>query len=203
MFYSFVKTLLKTVLRPFFRIRVYGSENIPLDNRLILCSNHRNVWDPIFISIIFPRQISWMAKKELFNNKFLAYIITKLTAFPVDRDGSDLGAIKNSLRLLKDERVLGMFPEGTRVQSLDFNNAKPGVALLGFKSKSSVLPIYIDSTYKIFSKVSIFIGEAIDLNEGVEGKPTTADYLELSKKILINIYDLEGNEATNNEDNHS
>ena len=100
-------------------------------------------------------------------------------------------------------RSLGMFPEGTRVQSLDFNNAKPGVALLGFKSKSSVLPIYIDSTYKIFSKVSIFIGEAIDLNEGVEGKPTTADYLELSKKILINIYDLEGNEATNNEDNHS
>lgn len=203
MFYSFVKILLSVILRPFFRIRVYGLENIPLDNSLIICSNHRSVWDPVLISIMFPRQISWMAKKELFKNKFLAYIITKLTAFPVDRDGSDLGAIKKALRILKDDRVLGMFPEGTRVQSLDLDNAKSGIALLAFKSKSPVLPIYINSTYKIFSRVSIYIGEAIDLNDGVEGKLTTDDYLELSKQILIKIYNLEDNVGDNNEDNHS
>lgn len=194
MFYSIVKTIAKFILILFYRIKVYGTENIPLDGRLIICSNHASNWDPIFISIAFPRQISWMGKKELFENKIVGYLLKKLTVFPVDRDGSDIGAIKNALKVLRAENTLGLFPEGTRVKSMDLNNAKSGVALLGVRSKAPVLPIYIESNYKMFNRVNLYIGKPIDLNEMIEGKPSAEDYLDLSKKILYKIYDLKGDE---------
>lgn len=190
MFYSIIKTIAKFILMLIYRVNVYGSENIPRDGRLILCSNHRSNWDPIFISIVFPRHISWMGKKELFKNKLIGYLLAKLNVFPIDRDGSDLTAIKKALRLLREEKVLGLFPEGTRVEKLDLNNAKSGVALIGYKSKSPILPVYIESNYKIFNKVNIVIGEPIDLTEAVDGKPSSDKYLELSKEILKKIYDL-------------
>lgn len=190
MFYDIIKAIAKFILNFFYRVKVYGRENIPLDGRLILCSNHASNWDPIFISIVVPRQISWMGKKELFKNKIIGYLLGKLTVFPVDRDGSDVSAIKNALRVLKGERALGLFPEGTRVQSMDLNNVKSGVALLGIKSKSPILPVYIESNYKIFNRVHIYIGEAMDLNEMIDGKPGADDYIDLSKQVLSKIYDL-------------
>ena len=147
-------------------------------------------WDPIFISIIFPRQISWMGKKELFQNKLLAFLLSKLNVFPIDREGSDLAAMKKALRLLKEEKVLGLFPEGTRVEKFDPNNAKSGVALISYKSKSPILPVYIESNYKLFNKVNIIIGEPIDLEEKIDGKPSSDDYLEISKEVLTKIYGL-------------
>lgn len=190
MFYSFIRNLAKFILFFFYRIKVYGLDKIPMDGRLIICSNHASNWDPIFISIIFPRQISWMGKKELFENRALASFLSKLYVFPVDRDGSDVRAVKNALKVLKGENTLGLFPEGTRVKSMDLNNAKSGVALLGVRSKSQILPIHIDSNYKLFNRVNIYIGDPIDLSQGIEGKPTAEDYLEMSKEILAKIYDL-------------
>lgn len=190
MFYSLIKIIAKVILSIVYRIDVKGIENLPADGRLIVCSNHKSNWDPIIISIALPRQIAWMGKKELFKNKLLGAFLTKLTVFPVDRDGSDLSAIKKALRILKEERVIGIFPEGTRVKGLDLNNAKSGVALLGYKSKSPILPIYIEGTYKIFSKINVSLGPPLKLNELIDGKPSGDDYLDLSKQILINIYDL-------------
>lgn len=190
MFYSIVKTIAKIILTVVYRFKVYGTENIPLDGRLIICSNHASNWDPIFISIVFPRQISWMGKKELFKNKVVGSFLKKLTVFPVDRDGSDVGAIKKALKVLKAENTLGLFPEGTRVESMDLANAKSGVALLGFKSKSPILPVYIESSYKVFSKVNLYIGKPIYLSEMIDGRPSADDYLDLSQNILYKIYDL-------------
>ena len=97
MFYNIIKNIAKVILKIFFSIKVHGLENIPSHGKLVLCSNHASIWDPIFISIIFPRQIFWMAKKELFDNKLLSFLINKLGGFPVDRDGSDINAVKTLL----------------------------------------------------------------------------------------------------------
>ena len=190
MFYKVVKIILNLLLSIFFRFKVTGVQNVPLNDKFIICSNHANNWDPLFISIKFPRQISWMAKKELFENKILSYLILKLGSFPVTRGDTDISAIKNSLKVLKNDGVLGIFPEGTRVQGFDIQNAKPGVALLTIKSKSRVVPIYIDSNYKIFNKVKISIGEPIDYNLEDGKKLTSDEYSEISKKILKSIYRL-------------
>lgn len=190
MFYKVVKIILNLLLRIFFRFKVIGIQNVPPTGKFIICINHASNWDPLFISIIFPRQISWMAKKELFENKILSFLIFKLGSFPVARGDSDISAIKNSLKVLKSDGVLGIFPEGTRVQGFDIVNAKPGVALLTIKSKSRVVPIYIESNYKIFNKVNINIGEPIDFIIEDGKKLSSDDYTEISKNILKSIYSL-------------
>lgn len=188
MFYKVVRNLLGFFLKIIFRFKVKGLENVPMNDRLVICANHRSNWDPVLISIAFPRQIHWMAKKELFRNKILSYLIYKLESFPVDRQESDITAIKNALRVLKSEKVLGIFPEGTRVQNIDLNNAKAGIALLAIKAQSKVLPIYIGSTYKLFSRININIGEPIDLSDYFNKKLNNNEYLDISKDILESIY---------------
>lgn len=187
MFYNTVKIIANFVLRILYRVSVTGVENVPASGKFIICANHFSNWDPIFVSIAFPRKISWMGKQELFKNKILGKFLSKLDVFPVDRDGSDISAIKKALRVLKNEEVLGIFPEGTRVDGFHIDNAKPGVAMLTIKSKSELIPIYINSNYKLFNKVEITIGEPIDFYPQ-EGQ--SMDYTEISQNILRSIYEL-------------
>jgi 1-acyl-sn-glycerol-3-phosphate acyltransferase len=113
-----------------------------------------------------------------------------LTAFPVDREGSDLSAIRNSIDILTKERILGIFPEGTRITKIDIESAKPGVSLIAYKSKSPVIPVYIESSYRIFSKVMIIIGKPISLYDSYDKKLKTEDHKNISKQILESIYSL-------------
>lgn len=190
MFYSVIKFLANIIFRIFYRVKSYGLENVPNEGRFILCSNHANNLDPVFISIVMSRQISWMAKKELFKYKIISYLGYKLGAFPVDRSQSDISAIKNALRVLKEDKVLGIFPEGTRVKKMDLESAKPGVALLSIKSGAPILPVHIESTYKLFSKINIYIGKPMDITNKDGSKPSQEDYTEKSKLVLKTIYGL-------------
>lgn len=190
MFYSVIKFLANIIFRILYRVKSYGMENIPKEGKFILCSNHANNLDPVFISMVMPRKISWMAKKELFKYKIISYLVYKLGAFPVDRSQSDISAIKNALRVLKEDKILGIFPEGTRVKKMDLDSAKPGVALLSIKSDAPILPIYIESTYKLFSKINIYIGEPMDITNKDGSKLNQEDYTEKSKLVLKTIYGL-------------
>lgn len=193
MFYSVIKFLANIIFRVLYRVKTYGLENVPKDGKFILCSNHANNLDPVFVSMIMPRKISWMAKKELFKYKTTSYLGYKLGAFPVDRSQSDISAIKNALRVLKDDKVLGIFPEGTRVKKMDLESAKPGVALLSVKSGAKILPVHIESNYKLFSKINIYIGKPMDISNKDGSKPSTEDYIEKSKLVLKTIYGLQHN----------
>ncbi|MFA5524886.1 MAG: lysophospholipid acyltransferase family protein, partial [Tissierellales bacterium] len=163
--YGFVRGILNVIFRIIFRIEVYGKENIPSEGKIVICSNHVSMLDPITVAISVPRRIYFMAKKELFEKKFFGNLINKLGAFPVDRDSSDLSAIRNSLKVLKSEDALGIFPEGTRIKKEDVDIAKPGIAMISIKGKSPIVPIYIITQYKLFSKIKVIIGKQIVPNE--------------------------------------
>ena len=94
------------------------------------------------------------------------------------------------MRLLKNEGVLGIFPEGTRVKEMNLENAKPGVALIGVKTKSPILPVYIEGTYKPFSKLKVSFGEAFDFSDSYGEKLTTNDYKIYGQEILRTIYSI-------------
>ncbi len=189
-FYSAIKFLANIVFRLIFRIEVHGKENVIKEGRLILCSNHIHNFDPIILAMVFPRQVCWMAKKEIFKSKIFASFLDKLGAFPVDREESDLSAIKNALRVLKNENVLGIFPEGTRVKEVNLDNAKPGIALISIKSKAPIIPVYIEGNYKLFSKIKICFGRVIDFSSSYDKKLNTEDYRLLSQDILKTIYSI-------------
>ena len=187
-FYSVIRGIANLLFKLIYRINVYGEENVLMDEKLVVCSNHSNVLDPVVLAIVFPRKVSFMAKKELFQNKFLDYVFRKLGAFPVDRKESDISAIKNALRVLKNDGALGIFPEGTRVEEFNLDNVKSGTALISIKSKSRILPIYIEGNYKLFSKINVYIGEAIDFSEYYGQRLSSETYAELSKDVLKKIY---------------
>lgn len=190
MFYNSIKFIASVIFKLIYKIEVTGLENIPTDGKLIVCGNHINNLDPIIVSIIFPRTINWMGKKELFKNKLFGSFLSKLNVFPVNREGTDIKSVKTSLRILKEDEVLGIFPEGTKVKGYDLKNAKPGVALMAIKSQTNILPIHIESNYKLFNKIQIKIGSLIDVSEYKGQKLNNDDYTLVSQKILKSIYGL-------------
>lgn len=191
-FYMIVRLLASFIFRIVFRIEVRGQENIPAEGRLIICANHTSMLDPIMLAIAVNRPISFIAKKELFKNKFLERFFLGLGAIAVDREASDLSAIRNSLRVLKDEKILGIFPEGTRVDKVDLESAKSGIALMTIKGKAPILPIYIDTNYRLFSRVKITIGKEMTFHEQYSGRLNSQDYKNISQEIMKSIYSLKG-----------
>ncbi len=190
LFYKICKGICNVLFRIIFKFQVIGKEKIPAEGKIIMCANHINILDPITLAIAVPRPIRFMAKKELFKNKFLRWFIEKLGAFPVDREGSDLSAIRNSMKILRNEEILGIFPEGTRVKKPDIKNAKPGIALIAIKAQAPIIPIYIESEYKPFRKILVRIGDPIKVDKYHKQKMTTEDYKKLSEYIMHSIYSL-------------
>jgi 1-acyl-sn-glycerol-3-phosphate acyltransferase len=188
--YNIAKFIANVIFRLVFFIDVKGKKNIPKEGRIILCFNHISNLDPVILGMSLPRQIHYMAKKELFQNKILGKIVRMLGAFPVDRKSADLSAIRAALKVLKNEDCLGIFPEGTRVREEKIDNAKPGIALISIKGKAPIVPIFIKSKYKPFSRVTIIIGEPMYLNEFDGKKLSTDEYKALSQKIMKTIYSL-------------
>lgn len=129
--------------------------------------------DPILIGCILPRQVFFMAKVELFKFPIFSWLLKKLGAFPVRRGTADLSAIKNSLKVLKEEKVFGIFPEGTRNKSGKIRTFSHGVAAIAHKSKAQTVPIAIIGDYKIFKPIKVKIGKPLDFNKYYERKSST------------------------------
>ena len=99
MLYSLAKGLFKIILILLYKINIEGEENIPQENGIVVCSNHYHWLDPIVVACFLNRKVHFMAKKELFNNKFFGGLLKKVHAFPVNRGAADITAIKTALGL--------------------------------------------------------------------------------------------------------
>lgn len=187
MFYKVVKNSIRFILSLIYRVEIQGKENIPMEGKSIVCSNHFNLLDPVFIGTCLPRKINYMAKEELFSNKIFALILNKLGVFPVKRGGADISAIKAALKILKNEEIFGIFPEGTRSKTGEMLEAKPGLAMIAIKSQSSIIPVAIIGNYKPFSKIKIIIDKPIDFSDYYDQKISIEEYQQLSQSVLEHI----------------
>lgn len=186
MFYRFARFLLKKIFKIRYKLVVHGNTNLP-ETPLVICANHINLWDPILLAIIFDRPIRFMAKKELFENKFLGFLLEKFGAFPVDRDNVNIKTIKDAIKLVKDNEVLGIFPEGTRVKTVSEENMKTGVAMIASRAGADVIPVFIDSDYKFRSKVEVFVRDKIAISSFADVSKDLRNK-EITKAIYENIY---------------
>ena len=178
------------VIRPFlnlyYKITVEGIENFNTDEPFVLVSNHKSLMDPILLITHLPRKMKFMAKKELFDNKLLAYILNKAGAFPVNRGKNDINAIKTSMKVLKDGEILGIFPQGTRANDSQHGQAKSGAFLIASKCNVPVVPICIKGKYKFRSHIIIKIFEPYCFEEK---KYTTEEISSISNEIFDRILD--------------
>ncbi len=201
MFYRILVVIVRIFLFPFYRIKVHGKENIPDKTNIIACANHSSNLDPFLLAISLPMKFNFMAKKELFEIPVIRNILKAVGAFPINRQGSDLKALRYAIGLIKDGETLGIFPEGTRVKEISRDNMHEGVGFIALKSKADILPIEIVTSYKIFSRVDIYVKELIDIDKykGLKNKEAMniiSD--EVFGKIYENRIFLERDENGNN-----
>ena len=189
-FKALLTPLLRGYLRLIFRVKVNGS--IPKDGAYILCANHTSLYDPVVVGAFSRRSLSFMAKAELFKIFGLGFLIKHLGAFPVDRNKADIKAIKTALSILKNGDALLMFPEGKRVKSGESSDAKSGMIMLAHKTGASIVPVGINSDYKLFSKLTVTFGEAVSLSE-YSGKRLSSEEMDaLAQDVLSKIKSLAG-----------
>lgn len=184
MLYKFLQKLLYPFLKLFYRFKIENFDGFP-EGPTILVANHKSNMDAVLLSVAFPEQIYWMGKKELFNNKLFGKVLSALGVFPVDREGNDLRALKQSLKILKTGKVLGIFPEGTRVKSYNPQLAKSGVALMASRGGATIVPVYIEGDYKLFKPVTLHVRTPYKLPSG---KRSEEEYMRDTKRLMETIY---------------
>lgn len=140
--------------------RVKGRENIA-PGGAILCGNHSSNIDPVLLGYSYTRRthVHFMAKAELFKIPVLGRIIHAIGTFPVERDKSDVNAIKTAMKYLKSGEKIAMFPEGTRIMDENNTRAKTGAVIIAVRSNVPVVPIYIARKKKWFKRIPIVIGK--------------------------------------------
>jgi 1-acyl-sn-glycerol-3-phosphate acyltransferase len=130
-----------------FRFRAHGIRNVPVTGGVILACNHQSFLDPVIASAALPRSVTFMARDTLFKFAPFRFLIESLNAFPVQRGAADLGAMKQSLRRLKDGWPLLVFPEGTRTKDGSIGEIRGGIALMASRARVPVVPTLIVGAY--------------------------------------------------------
>lgn len=187
MLYSVLRFIINIILRIFYRIEVVGNTMVESDKAYIVASNHRNNLDPLLVIITFnKRKIHYIAKKELFENKILKFILDRTYVISLDRNKNDLGALKESLKVLKDGEILGIFPQGTRVSSIEDDTSKAGIGMFAMRTNTPVIPVSIvaENNYKPFSKIKIIYHDLYTVPEQLMTEKNNEGYLTVSNEVM-------------------
>ena len=169
MFYKIIRFIFAPIICLIFNLNFVGTENIKESGSAIICSNHRSLFDPIFIAIgVKKRPLCFMAKAELFKFKPFGFILSKLGAFPVNRGTGDVSAIKNAEKYLSLGKLLLIFPEGTRSKDGNPLRPKSGAVYIASDTGADILPVavcYEGEKLSLRKKVTVCYGEVIPNSE--------------------------------------
>jgi 1-acyl-sn-glycerol-3-phosphate acyltransferase len=146
MLYAILKPMAVAVMRLLFGLRGRGMEHVPSQGPVLLVANHASLLDPPLVGGASPRQLSFLAKAELFDIPLFGGLIRRLGARPLRREGPDAGALRTALRVLREGGALLVFPEGTRGQEGVLGPPKPGAGMLAVLGQAPVVPVYISGS---------------------------------------------------------
>ena len=147
--YWLVRAVLQPVFHLYFRLSRIGREHIPESGPVILCSNHRSFLDPFVIGTCLRRPVYYVAKQELFRNRFVAWLLNSLGAFPVVRGTGDQDMLATAKAILERGDAVLMFAEGTRIRPGALGRPKRGVGRLALETGAPVVPVAVIGTERV------------------------------------------------------
>lgn len=156
-----------------YRLEVHGKENIPQNNDYIVASNHLSTLDPPLVCAVMPRNVAFMAKKELFDIWSLRLFLNWLGAFAVNREKLGPSTIKTVKAIKDSEWVFGIFPQGTREEPGTISGVTKGFASIAKITKCGILPVGITGTNEVkrlpfTGKIIVNIGKVIPYSEDID-----------------------------------
>ena len=182
-FVVFLVKAAKVLLRPFFPFKVYGDRAFP-NKKSLLVGNHVSGWDAVMFTLWTKNIISFVYKAEFENNAFLHWVFNGLECVPVRRGDVDMNATKGILRLLKNDKAVCLFPEGTRNPNVDcLQEFHTGAALFAIRTHAPIRPFYIWDKTKSFHKNYMIFGEEFTLDEFYD-QPISRKMLEEATEII-------------------
>jgi len=144
--YWLVRAILQPAMQVYFRVSRTGREHVPAEGPVILAANHRSFLDPFVVGICARRPVYFVAKRELFDRRFVGWLLNALGAFPIRRGESDGESMETALEILARGDVVVIFPEGTRIRSGALAKPKRGVGRLALESGAPVVPVAIQGS---------------------------------------------------------
>ncbi len=190
-FYWAAAVVVWLTLKLFFRLRVFGRENVPRIGPCIIAANHASFLDPpVLAAAIRFRAVRFMARSSLFRYRFFGWFLRNSLVVPIDRDRGDIGALRRGLELLRAGAALGIFPEGTRTPDGRLQPARGGVGFMVARSGAPVVPVYIEGSYRAWprhrrrprpARITVRIGRPIPPEEvAAFGK----DYNAIADRVM-------------------
>ena len=192
--YRFLRFCWWVYFKIFHRLKVVNRENFKLiaDRGGLVASNHVSYYDPPLLAQIPKDSLHFLARKTLWNTGWMAWLIPRLNAIPVDQENPDMTALKRIIRLIKDGERVVVFPEGQRSLSGEVLPGQPGVGLVLGKTKAPVLPVRIFGAYeawprerkrpKWFKKITLVVGKPVEFDDAnAKGRDAYTGY---SQRIM-------------------
>jgi 1-acyl-sn-glycerol-3-phosphate acyltransferase len=196
--YKVIKFVLTYPLRFLCNMRVRGTENEPTTDQgaYLVIANHRTWADPIYLCCVLKHgQPHFMAKKELFKIPLLNLLIRALGAYPVNRGGADVGAIKHTIEMLKAGVCVGMFPQGHRYNKVDPRKTpvKTGAAMIALKAGVPVLPVFIkekNNKHFFLCRKEVIVGKPITIEEMNYNPEAPGEYQRVADYLFERVCEL-------------
>ena len=199
--YGFCHYLSDIISDMCFRGEVSGVDNLPRTGGFLIASNHASHLDPFIVGSRMPRQVTFFARKTLWKPGFAAWWLDAVGVIPVDRDGgSDVTAIKRVLGALKQDKIIIMFPEGTRSLTGELQPPKPGVGLFACRAQVPVIPARIFGSFEAYGRggklrlgtsVAVAFGRAMPPNAYDDPAAGKGRYQIASERIMAEIAKLQ------------
>jgi len=148
----------------FFRVCVYGRENVPDEGAFVLVCNHQSFLDPLFCGTPLRRQLVFLARADLWKSRVLGWMISSVGTIPAKRSEADLPAMRNIISKLKEGEGICLFPEATRTKDGKIAPFKHGFSLLCRRGEAAVVPVVIDGAFECwprYRKVFLFAGRIV------------------------------------------
>jgi 1-acyl-sn-glycerol-3-phosphate acyltransferase len=193
--WKFLQIIARVGTTLLFDLKTYGRENVPKTGGVLLVANHQSYLDPVLVAVRLYRPVSFLAKSELFENRYFGWLIRMLHAFPVRQGEGDVGAVKEVIRRLGEGYALNFYPEGSRTETGEVGRMEKGVALVIRRAGVPVVPVAIHGSFQAWPKgrtifrphpVSVKYGKAIDF----DGKNADEIVGELEQKVKQLLADL-------------
>lgn len=188
---GFIRGAIYLYCKIVYRLEVVGTENIPKTGGIIFCGNHRSFLDPPLIQVTCKRDDTrFLAKEELTKNPFLAYLSKVFNVILVKRNDKDTGPMKQSLKTLKSNQCIALFPEGTRNGLKKGEKVKGGASFFALNSNAAIIPVGIKGGEKPFKKATITYGKPLNLEKYKQTRKEKETVEKVTNLIMDNILEL-------------